>query len=152
MADQYYVITSYRSIQVMSPTTILDCEYVTCATTPHGFKFAYAVPLDSWIKGDGTALLEVIASQLEALAANGEAIASQPIQEVDANGLLSDSVEVVVQYDRTAQGLPPLQGTVAIPIQAFFNQSTGIGGLTVGEAPNQYVVDEYNRLAVLAGA
>ena len=76
------------------------------------------------------------------------------MQDVDASGLLVDLVEVVVEYDRTAQGLPPLQGTVQIPIQAFFSQDTGIGGFHIpgGESPNQYVVDEYNRLAALAAS
>ena len=148
----YFVISSFRTVVVLSNTTVLDAEYVVAQTQPHGFGFAYAVPLTSWLSGAGEGLLAVIADQLEALAANGEAVGSVPVQDVDNNGLLTDAVDVTVAYDRTAQGLPPLYGSVTIPIQAFFNQETGIGGFHVGEPPNQYVVDEYNRLAALAAA
>ena len=148
----YLVINSFRTVQVISNTTVLDAEYVVAQTIPHGFGFAYAVPLTSWLSGAGEGLLATIADQLEALAANGEAVGSVPVQDVDNNGLLTDAVDVTVAYDRTAQGLPPLYGSVTIPIQAFFNQETGIGGFHVGEPPNQYVVDEYHRLAALAAA
>ena len=150
----YIPLGSYRTIQVMSATQVLDVQYVTCTTIPHGFGFAYAVPLASWLAGAGEGLLAVIADELELIASNGEAVASSPVQDIDASGLLVDLVEVVVEYPMVAQGLPPLQGTVQIPIQAFFAQDTGIGGFTIpgAKAPNQYVVDEYNRLATLAAS
>ena len=158
----FVVLTSFRTIQVLGPTLTQDAEYAVCSTVPHGFGFAYAVPIDSWAPpgappGSGpdpaaVQLLDVIATQLEALAANGEAVGSVPVQDVDRNGLITDAVDVTVAYDRSAQGLPTLYGTVTIPIQAFFNQETGIGGFHVGEPPNQYVVDEYHRLAALAAA
>ena len=148
----YGVINSFRTVLVLSNTTVLDAEYVVAQTIPHGFGFAYAVPIESWKADRAVGLLSVIADQLEALAANGEAVGSVPVQDVDNNGLLADAVDVTVAYDRAAQGLPPLYGSVTIPIQAFFTQETGIGGFHTGEPPNQYVVDEYNRLAALAAA
>ena len=148
----YLVINSFRTVQVLSNTTVLDAEYVVAQTQPHGFGFAYAVPLTSWLSGAGEGLLAVIADELELLASNGQAVGSVPVQDVDNNGLLTDAVDVTVAFNRDAQGLPPLYGSVVIPIQAFFGQNTGIGGLHVGESPNQYVVDEYNRLAALAAA
>lgn len=145
---------SYRTIKVMSATQVLDVQYVTCTTVPHGFGFAYAVPLTSWLTGAGEGLLAVIADELEIIASNGQAVASSPVQDVDASGLLVDLVEVVVEYNRTAQGLPSLQGTTQIPVEAFFAQETGIGGFTIPGAtfPSQYVADEYTRLATLAAA
>lgn len=152
MPEAYTVVTSYRTVKVLSQTEVLDAEYVLCTTVPHGFGFAYAVDIADWKRDQAVGLLEVIALQLEALAANGEAVGSVAVQDVDNSGLLTDAVEVTVAYDRSAQGLPSLYGSVTIPIQAFFNQETGIGGFHIGEPPNQYVVDEYNRLAALAAA
>lgn len=154
MADQFWVVNSFRTVQVLSATSVQDAEYATCQTIPNGLGFAYAVPYESWKAGDGGALLEVIAGQLEnmAVANGGHVAASTATQDIDLNGLLTDTVDATVVYDRSAVGLPPLYGTVSIPVQAFFNQDTGIGGFHVGESPNQYVLDEYNRLAALAAA
>lgn len=154
MADSFYVINSFRTVQVMSPTVVLDVQYATCATIPNQLGFAYAVPLDAWKAGDAGGLLDVIAGQLEGIYSGGQISASSPIQDIDQNGLLSDTIDVVVKYDRTAAGLPALFGTVNIPVQAFFSQETGIGGFHVpgSESPQQYVTDEYQRLAALAGA
>lgn len=150
----YWVVNSFRTVQVLSATTVQDAEMVTAQTIPSGLTFAYAVPIEAWLAGTGEALLDVIATQLEGMsvASGGHVAASTPTQDIDLNGLLTDTVDVTVVFDRSSASLPPLYGTVAIPIQAFFNQQTGIGGFHVGEAPNQYVVDEYNRLAALAGA
>lgn len=153
MANVTTILYSYRSIQVMSQTLTLDCEYCICQTIPHQLGFNYAVPYDTFKAGDALGLLDVISTQLEGFYANGEVVASSGIQDIDKSGLISDWVAVVVEYNRDAQGLPPLQGTVNIPAQAFFNQETGIGGFHVpgSEPPNQYVVDEYDRLRALAG-
>lgn len=145
-------LDSYRTVKVLSATDVVDVQYVTAISTPGGFGFAYAVPYQSWVSGAGNGLLDVIAVQLEQIGSNGQMVASTPTQDLDKNGLLVDYVSAVVEYDRSAQGLPPLSGTVEIPVQAFFSQDTGIGGFTVpgAKAPNQYVVDEYDRLATLA--
>lgn len=146
-------LDSYRTVKVLTQTDVVDVQYVSAVTSPNGLGFAYAVPYASWLSGAGNGLLDVIAVQLEEIFANGEIVASSPVQDLDASGLLVDYVSVIVQLDRTAQGLPPLNGTVNIPVDAFFSQDTGIGGFHVPGtvAPNQYVVDEYQRLQTLAG-
>ena len=136
----------------MSQTTVLDAEYVICMTVPSGIGFAYAVPLTSWIAGAGVGLLDVIANQLEALAATGEVVGGVGVQDIDPQGLLADAVDLTVRLDRTALGLPPLDGVVTVPIQSFFSQQTGIGGFHVpgSVSPTQMVADEYARLQVVA--
>lgn len=157
----YQVVTSYRTVVVMSQTTVLDAEYVVCISVPHGIGFAYAVPLDSWHAGAGEGLLDVIAVQLEALAVSDHVVGGVGVQEIDAQGLLADAVDLTVRFDRTAQGLPPLDGSVTVPIQAFFDASTGIGGFRINTLVDaagntvsitQFVAEEYNRLAALAAA
>jgi hypothetical protein len=145
-------LDSYRTVKVLSQTDVVDVQYVSAVSSPSGFGFAYAVPYDAWLADGGGGLLDVIAVQLEQIGSNGQMVASSATQDLDKNGLLQDYVSAVVEYDRSAQGLPPLSGTVEIPVQAFFSQDTGIGGFTVPGAvsPNQYVVDEWDRLATLA--
>lgn len=146
-------LDSYRTVKVLSATDVVDVQYVSAISLPSGFGFAYAVPYDSWVSGAGNGLLDVIATQLEQIGSNGQMVASSPVQDLDANGLLVDYVAAVVEYSQAAQGLPPLQGTANIPVQAFFGQDTGIGGFHIpgSQSPNQYVVDEYDRLQALAG-
>jgi hypothetical protein len=150
----YQVVTSYRTVQVLSTTTVLDAEYVVCLTVPHGIGFAYAVPLDSWQSGAAGGLLDVIATQLEELAASNHVVGGVGVQEVDQQGLLYDAVDLTVEVDRSAQGLPPLDGVVTIPIQSFFAQDTGIGGFHIPGSvpPAQVVAEEYARLEALAAA
>lgn len=153
MAITTTILDSYRTIKVMGPESVLDVQYCTCQSIPHGLGFAYAVPRDTYLAGDALGLLDVISSQLEEIYSNGEMVASSPLQDLDANGLLQDWVAAVVSLDRTGQGLPPLTSTVNIPVDAFFAQETGIGGFTIpgSEAPNKYVADEYALLEQLNG-
>lgn len=153
MADNYTTFGGYKTIQVLAGGTVIDVQYQPASTVPHQLGFAYSIPYASYQSGDGGGLLDVIATQLEEIYSNGQMTASDGIQDIDANGLLSDFVRATVQYDQAAQGLPSSTTTVDIPITAFFSQETGIGGFTVpgAESPNQYVVDAYNLLAQLAG-
>lgn len=158
MADNFYPLGSYRTVKVLSGNTILDIQYVTCATIPTGITFAYGVPIDSWQggTGPGIGLLTDIATQLEEQVTNLHVIAGSANSDLDANGLLQDFVSVTVEYDRSAQGLPALYGTVNIPVNNFLSTDTGIGGLVIppagGLTPNQQVQAEYERLGQLAGA
>lgn len=158
MADNFYVLGSFRTIKPITGLTTLDVEYVTCATIPSAMTFAYGVPIDSWQggTGPGIGLLTSIATGLEELVTNLHAVAGMAVQDQDRNGLLQDAVAVTVEYDRSASGLPPLYGTVNIPVNDFLTVDTGIGGLVIppsgGVTPNERVQREYARLEALAGA
>jgi hypothetical protein len=153
MAGTYRAYGGYKTVQVLSGGTVRDVQYQPATTLPNGLGFAYSIPYDSYLAGDGGGLLDVIATQLEELFSNGQMIASEATQDLDGNGLIADFVTATVQYDQTATGLPPITGAVDIPVQAFFNQDTGIGGFRVpgAKSPNEYVLEEYNRLVALAG-
>lgn len=154
----FYAIGSYRTVKVLSGQTVLDVQYVTSATIPTGITFAYGVPWDSWQggTGPGIGLLDSIATQLETMVTDLHVIAGTATQDLDANGLLEDFVTVTVEYDRAATALPPLYGSVNIPINNFLITDTGIGGLQIpppgGLTPNEQVQAEYARLEQLAGA
>lgn len=153
----FYVVGAYRTVKVLSGQTTLDVEYVTCATIPTGITFAYGVPIDSWAGGVGAGIgiLDSIAVQLEELVTNLHVVSGTAINDLDKNGLLEDLVSLTVEYDRGG-ALPPLFGTVEIPVNDFVLSDTGIGGLVIpppgGLTPSQQVQAEYQRLAALAGA
>jgi hypothetical protein len=158
MADSFYVIGSYRTVKVLSGQTVLDIEYVTCATIPTGITFAYGVPIDAWTfePAAGIDLLNQIAVQLESLVTSGHVVSGSAVQDLDANGLLEDFVAATVAFDRSAQGLPPLYGTVNIPVNALIADTITFGGhvysSTSGPSPIALVTAEYARLEQLAAA
>lgn len=158
MAGNFYPVGSYRTVKVLSGQTVIDVQYVTCATIPTGITFAYGVPWASWEggTGPGIGLLDSIATSLETMVTDLHVIAGTANADLDANGLLEDFVSVTVEYDRSASGLPPLYGSVNIPVNNFLTTDTGIGGLQIppagGLTPNQQVQAEYARLEQLAGA
>ena len=158
MALSFYPLGSYRTVKVLTGQSVLDIQYVTCATIPTGITFAYGVPHDSWQggAGPGIGLLDDIAVQIEQLVTNLHVVAGTAIQDLDLNGLLEDYVALTVEYDRSSVGLPPLFGTVNVRIDNFLISDTGIGGLVIpppgGLTPSQQVQAEYQRLATLAGA
>jgi hypothetical protein len=158
MADSFYATTSYRTIKVIPPNSVLEIEYVSCATIPTGITFAYGVPYDGWQggTGPGIGLLDSIAVQLEQLVSNLDVVGGQATQDLDNNGTLADFVDLYVQYDRSAQGLPPLQETVTVNVNDFLTSETGIGGLVIppsgGVTPTEAVQAAIARLEQLAAS
>ena len=152
MAGNWVAIGSYRSVQVLSTTVVIDVEVVTFQTSPSGIVCTYAVPYESWKSDAGAALVGNVATQLEQLVANHHVVGGSPSQDVDPSNLLVDYEDLTVAYDRTSTGLPPLYGTVSVPLSAFELAETGIGGLVIPgtQTPADYVDAEYNRLAALA--
>lgn len=148
----YSVITSYRTIQVLSATTVQDAEYVVCSTLPHNIGFAYSIPLEVWNANKGGESLGAIATVLEDLAVNDHVVAGTGTQDIDSNGLLVDNVTLTLEYDRSATGQPPLQGEVSIPVNIVLLEGTdpallGPAGI---ETPAQQTAAEYARLESLA--
>lgn len=154
MADAFYAVTSFQTVQVSIGNTVQDVEYVTCATIPTGIGFSYPVALSTWRADSGVQVLGAIATELENLATFEHVVGGDAVQTIDVNGLLADASELVVEYDRSARGLPPLQGTVTIPLSliVLLEAEQGLpvppGTLT----PAQIVGAEYQRLAALAAA
>ena len=154
MPGNNQVLGSFRTVKVLSPTTVIDVEYVTVQTIPHGLGWAYAIPLDEWRQGGaGLTVLSAISAELENLYTYEHVVAAAPVLDVDLNGLLVDMVSLTVEYSRTAQGLPPLYGTVDIPIRLFvlLYAEEGIPVPSGTVTPPQLVGAEYDRLAALAG-
>ena|SRR5215472_10106395 len=155
MADSFYPISSYRSVQVTSGTQVEDVEVVTSATIPTGIRFTWAVPLAVWEADSGIPTLGSMATYLETLVTDHHVVGGTDSQDFDVNNLLSDFVDLTVAYDRSAAGLAPLYATASVPISSVVVFAAGSAAQGFGAGvpdPSQIVDDEYARLAALAKA
>lgn len=153
MADTYTVLDSYKTIQVISNTQVADIQYISAASVPTGIGFLYSMAYTVWQNGPPYVVLEEIATLLEDLVNSAHVVAGQGVQDLDKNGLLADYQELVVEYDRGPQGLPPLQGTVSMAMGVFSLWATdpSIADQLGQPTPAQVCGAEYNRLKALAG-
>lgn len=154
MPANYQTLDSYKTIQVLSPQQVQDVQYVTAETIPSGIVFAYAIDYGLWLEDQGHNIIGQMATEFELLVQNVHVVAGQPVQDVDKSGLLVDFCDVVVELDRTAQGLPPLTGTVSLPMTliAYEIQPQGQGNPPGGHTAEDLCDQEYARLQALAAA
>ena len=155
MADSFYPVASYRSVEPTSGTQVEDVEVVTSATIPTGIRFTWAVPLTVWQADSGIPTLSVMASYLESLVTDHHVVGGTDSQDFDANNLLANFVDLTVAYDRSALGLAPLYGTASVPITSVVVWSAGAAAQGFGGGvpdPASIVDDEYARLEALAKA
>lgn len=147
------ILDSYKTVQVTSDTTVQDIQYITCRTIPTGITFAYPMAHSVWKAGPPYLILNEIATLLEDQVSGGYVVAGSAVQDLDAAGLLADYVDLIVQYDQTAVGLPPLQGTVSIPmgIISLYASDPGIASQSGIPTPGTTIGEEYARLKALAG-
>jgi hypothetical protein len=154
MADAYFVQDSYKTTQVASGTQVVDIQYIVCLTIPTGIGFAYPMIYTTWQNGPPYVALQAIAVLLEDLVTSAHVVAGQAVQDLDANGLLQDYVDLIVQLDRSAQGLTPLDGTVSMSMSfiQLWAIDPSIGNASGQPTPSAKCAEEYARLQALAGA
>jgi hypothetical protein len=147
------IIDSYKTVQVLSDTTVQDIQFITCRTVPTGITFSYAMAHSTWKAGPPYVILIDIETLLEDLVTNSHVVGGSAVQDLDSAGLLADYCDVVVQFDQTAAGLPPLEGTVSLPmgVVALFAGDANIANASGLQTPESRVLDEYARLQALAG-
>src|SRR5213083_449173 len=118
MAGNYGVISQNREVLVLGPTEVIDVEKVGIMTKPTGIYVEYPMPLTLWQTRAGFEILGSLAAGIEQQISEGLAVGGSYVQDYDANNLLTDFVELVVEYDPT-DGRPPQRTTVLIPLEAF---------------------------------
>ncbi len=151
----FTALDSYRSTQVTTGTQVQDVEVVTSSTIPTGIQFTYAIPLLFWVNNDADSTLTAMSTYLESLASGHHVIGGSPSQDYDTNNLLSDFVDLTVELRRDSIGLPPLHGTVSVPIASVLIFSEGAAAQGFGGGfpdPAGLVDEEYARLEALAAA
>ena len=153
MAGNYFVLDAYKTIQVLAQNKVADVEYVTISTIPTGITLSYAMPHEVWTQGPPYTALDLMAAELENLVTNYHVVAGNAVQDLDKNGLLTDYVDAVIEYDRAATGLPPLQGTVSLPVSLLYLEATDptLANAEQATPPGALCEAEYLRLQALAG-
>ena len=94
----YTLVSSYSTVQVASPTAILDVVYCTIQTNPHGVTAAFPVAQDVFDQGNAGPTLSAFAKNIEAIMEDSRVIAGVGSQTIDDSGLLSDNVVFTVQF------------------------------------------------------
>jgi hypothetical protein len=92
---------------------------------------------------------------IEELVAGHHVTGGTPAQDFDPNNLLTDYVDLIVEYNRDSLGLAPLQGVASVPIASVVIYSAGAAAQGFGGGvpdPVGIVDAEYARLAALAAA
>lgn len=147
MAESYTPLESYRDIQVLSPTQVIDVERVSGRTNPHGVYFERVVPLTIFGTSAATAYITELATAIEERLTSGLADAASFVQDVDASGLLVDAVEFVV----SVQGPPPTSGTFTTTVTVPVNLLTADPAF-VGDLVTPMFEDALAQLRQTAGA
>jgi hypothetical protein len=153
MPANYEALDHQLTVQVYGPNAIFDEQLVTIVTKPTGIIAMALVSSGDWQQGQASGLLGAFATDLEELVTDHHVVGGTPVQDFDNNNLLALYVDLIVRYDRTSIGLPPLDGIAHVPMSAFTLTNLGIGGFVPPgtTTPSQYVDSEYNRLVAIGG-
>jgi len=151
MASNYGVVTQNRSVRVLGPTEVIDTEEVGIVTRPTGIFVEYPLPLSLWRTRAGFEILGSLAAGIEQQISEGLAVGGSYVQDYDANNLLVDYCEMVVQYTPT-DGRPPMSTTVLIPLESFIAAQGDPFFAGLGASPQSLLSAAYDTLVATAGA
>lgn len=150
----YTVLGSFATVQVTSPTTVVDVLRISFRTTPSGVVASANVPYRNLVgftsaDADQAASIFIgpLADGIERLMGSGMVAGAVGTEDVDASGLLVDYVDVTVQYVSTNPNAPgPFQSVIRIPVFAF-DEPSFFDALVLVPVQNAYAA-----LEKLAGA
>lgn len=150
MASNYTVVSQNREVQVLGPTEVIDVEKVGISTRPTGIYVEYPLPLVLWQTRAGFEILGSLAAGIEQQVSEGLAVGGSYVQDYDANNLLVDYVEMIVEYMPT-DGRPPQRTGVLIPLEAFIAAQGDVWFVRLGASPQSLLTDAYDTLVATAG-
>jgi hypothetical protein len=149
VADSYVMAGGERTIQVLGPTFVQDVQYQGAKTKPSGVYFAFPIPIPQWKADSGDSILGTIASQIEQMISEKLAVGGEYVNTTDANGLLADYMDFIVEYTPPNGFQPPLSTRVRIPLDALLASIdpffTGLPG-----SPVSLLSAAYDQLAAAA--
>jgi hypothetical protein len=152
MASYIYQGSS-RTIQVLSPTQVVDVERIDAVTTPSGVPFWRYVPVPAFLAEGSGPWLEPLASAIEQRLASGLADAASMIEDTDANGLIQDLVRFTVSVPPGPGKLGPFTTTVDVPVQLLtldLSLQGAIGASGTGETVASLFEDALAALHAIA--
>jgi len=112
----YNLLATESTVHVLSTTDVVDAVRATVQTPTHGVVAASIVPAVNWGTTAGVDQLNQVAFDVDYIIDNTAAIAGIGNQAIDDNGLLQQVVTFTVAYTPPNSSLPPLTGTVDVPM------------------------------------
>jgi hypothetical protein len=127
VGEHFTSMGSFTTVQVVSPSQVIDVLRVTFRTTPSGVVAFASVPykgLVGIVPGDVGAIedrfIEPLAFGIERMMGSGKVASATGSEDVDASGLLVDYIDAVVSYQPATAGQPgPFEQVIRIPVHAF---------------------------------
>jgi hypothetical protein len=136
----YTALGSYTTVKSYAPGTSETIQMVSFVTSPTGVFCEYGVPHDAFVQeGSGAGdqpLIQNLADAIEAVASQVSCVTGGTfVQDIDqASGLLTDYVQYFLTYTASSTG-GTFATTVNVPVNDFFTEETGIGGLIIPPSP-----------------
>lgn len=145
----YSLLSSYTTVQVLSPTLITDVLYCTIMTHPSSVIASLPIPVEATGVANGNPELTAYANAIEQIMARSEVIAATGSQTLN-NGLLTDNVVFTVEY------VPPGSTGTSITAEATvrsasLNFEDSLIGVTLLESVLAIIQAVYDGLQQTAG-
>lgn len=147
MAANYAPQGSYRDIQVLSPTSVIDVMVLTAFTVPSHIYYEVNVPMEAFNAGHGDEYLTDAAASLEALLAEPAVQSVHWTTDLDSRGLVGDYAVATVAIT------PPKGSTGPFTTDVRFPMGQLLSGHMQGAAGRQSPIDvAVSQLEALAAS
>lgn len=133
------LIATRRTVLVRSATVVEDVEEITAETVRHGVTFIRYVPFAAFEQQGAMPLVAGIGYQIDSALDLDWVDAASFVQEVDAQGLITNAVEFTVSVPPPSLDQPgPFQSSTVIPLQVIRD---GPAWISMLEAARQTLLD-----------
>jgi len=146
----YTLVSSYSTVQVLSPTSIVDVVYCTINTSPSNVTASTVVPQSAFDAGSSGTLLATFAQAIETVMQYPHVTHGVGSQVVGASGLLTDTVVFTVTYTDPVKAPNGATATATVPnsLLDFTDPATGSQNKT---DVNALLDSTYSNLQAAAG-
>lgn len=151
MAENYQLVTSQSSTQVLSPTVVQEMVVATIQTLPHRVIADYWLTREQWDGGDAARVLTAFAANIERIMDDPHVLRASSGRSLDPSGLVASELTVTVGYSTPGSGFPPATVDVVIPASDLRPAESRPGGSGV-DAALAIIDTAYQQLATAAGA
>ncbi len=147
----YGLVASETTVQVISPTVVVDIEYVTIQTQPSGVIASLPVIRQEFNQGTAGPLLQDYANNIELMMSQPHVIAGQGSQTLDSNGLLADNVVFTVQYVPAGGTASSVTAEAVVPTRLLSEGGDPAIEQVVLPQAEAIISGVYNNLVAMAG-
>ena len=147
----YGLVASETTVQVISPTVVIDIEYVTIQTQPSGVIASLPVIRQEFNQGTAGPLLQDYANNIELMMSQPHVIAGQGSQTLDSNGLLADNVVFTVEYVPAGGTASSVTAEAVVPTRLLSEGGDPQIEQVLLPQAEAIISGVYNNLAAMAG-